>query len=232
MNNRRVLVVDDDLTFLNLMCFALEKDGYKTSKASSGSHALEVLRQEKPDAILLDIMMPDMDGFELCKRIAPRSDAVILFVSALGQTEDIIQGFQVGGDDYIVKPFDFIELLERLKACLRRKEQLQDPDIPLPTVDAQPNWRIDTNRRRVLINGCYVQLTAREFHVLHYLYKNQGRIMSINAILSNVWGPEYIGDRSLVKQFIYRLRNKLETNPSEPRFLLTVHGSGYLFEQD
>ena len=226
----RILVVDDDTRILDLLQLSFQKDGFEVFTVTSGRRALKLAYQEHPDAIILDVMMPGMDGFDVCRRLRDMTDAAILFVTARGLIEDIVHGLQVGGDDYIIKPYAYQELRARLTACLRRRTT--EKPAPVLGVSGEVLWLTDPSRREVFINGRIVQLTPKEFELFRYLAKNQGKVLSADAILANVWGSEYAGERSLVKQFIYRLRRKLEPDPSEPRYIYTLHGSGYVFEGD
>ena len=224
----RVLVIDDDLMLSNLLVMLLDSDGFDVDSAGSGSAGLELAEEFVPDAIILDIRMPGMNGFEVCRRLREKTDAAILFASVKGKPEDIVRGLQVGGDDYVVKPYTYKELSSRLIACLRRRRSGMPPTVLETSGDVM--LVTDPDLRLVFINERQVQLTPTEFEVLKYLMKNQGKVLSQEAILANAWGPEYLGDNSLVKQFVYRLRNKLEAKPSEPHYILTVRGSGYVFE--
>jgi DNA-binding response OmpR family regulator len=225
-----VLVIDDDVTLGNLLTMLLEKDGYEAVHASSGRSGLRIAQESSPDAIILDIVMPDMSGYEVCRKLRETTDAVIVFVSVKGSTEDIIRGLQMGGDDYVVKPYTFAELSNRMLACLRRRGTGKPPTV----LKAAKNLMLitDPDRRLVFVDRREAQLTPTEFEVLMYLMKHQGRVLSPDAILANAWGPEYIGSHELVKQFIYRLRTKLEADPKNPQYILTVRGSGYVFETD
>lgn len=226
----RVLVIDDDVTLANLLCMLFEKDGFETISASNGADGIRLARKHKPDAIILDIMMPGMHGYEVCRRLRKMTDAVIVFVSVKGSTEDIVRGLHLGGDDYVVKPYTYEELSSRVQACLRRRTKDKLP----PVIKASDEVMLvtDPDRRLVFINNEETQLTPTEFEVLKYLIKNQGKVLSADAILANAWGPEYVGERELVKQFIYRLRSKLEPDPKDPKYIQTVRGSGYVFEAD
>ena len=226
----RVLVVDDDPRIVDILILSLEKDGFEVFGAPSGPAALKLAYEVHPDAIILDIMMPGMDGFEVCRRLRDMTDAVIIFVTARGQTEDIIQGLQVGGDDYIIKPYAYQVLLARLTACLRRR--VSDKPFPVMKASGEVLYMTDPTRRHVFVDERIVQLTQKEFEIFSYMVKNQGRVLSADAILANIWGPEYSGEWHLVKQFIYRLRRKLEKDPSNPNHIITVHGAGYVFEAE
>jgi DNA-binding response OmpR family regulator len=224
----RVLVIDDDVTLGNLLCMLLEKDGFEALCATGGAEGLRLAQQERPDGIILDIMMPGMHGYEVCRRLRQITDAVIVFVSVKGTTADIVRGLHLGGDDYVVKPYTYEELSSRLLACLRRRKAGSLP--PIYKASREVMLVTDPDRRLVFINNHETQLTPTEFQVLKYLLKNQGKVLSTDAILANAWGPEYIGERELVKQFIYRLRAKLEQDPSTPKYIQTVRGAGYVFE--
>ena len=226
----RVLVIDDDVTLANLLCMLFEKDGFEAISAPNGPDGLRLARKEKPDAIILDIMMPGMHGYEVCRRLRKITDAVIVFVSVKGRTEDIVRGLHLGGDDYVVKPYTYEELSSRVQACMRRRTKDNLP--PVYKASSEVMLVTDPERRLVFINNKETQLTPTEFEVLKYLIKNQGKVLSADAILANAWGPEYVGERELVKQFIYRLRSKLELDPKDPKFIQTVRGSGYVFEAD
>jgi len=227
-NKVRVLVIDDDVTLGNLLCMLLEKDGFEALCATGGADGLRLAQQERPDGIILDIMMPGMHGYEVCRRLRQITDAVIVFVSVKGTTADIVRGLHLGGDDYVVKPYTYEELSSRLVACLRRRKAGSLP--PIYKASREVMLVTDPDRRLVFINNHETQLTPTEFQVLKYLLKNQGKVLSTDAILANAWGPEYIGERELVKQFIYRLRAKLEQDPSTPKYIQTVRGAGYVFE--
>ena len=226
----RVLVIDDDVTLANLLRMLFEKDGFEALSAPNGADGIRMTRKHKPDAIILDIMMPGMHGYEVCRRLRKITDAVIVFVSVKGSTEDIVRGLHLGGDDYVVKPYTYEELSSRVQACLRRRTKDKLP--PVLKASNEVMLVTDPDRRLVFINNEETQLTPTEFEVLKYLIKNQGKVLSADAILANAWGPEYIGERELVKQFIYRLRTKLEADPKDPKYIQTVRGSGYVFEAD
>lgn len=227
----RVLVIDDQLETLNLLGMRLAEDGFNVEKASSGEEGLRLAYTFHPDVIILDIIMPGMDGLQACEQLRVMTDAVILFVTVRSQTEDVVRGLRAGADDYIVKPYPYQELLARISACLRRRSESQSP--PLRLAYGEARLSADPSRRLVFLNdGRSVQLTPTEFSLLEYLIRNRGRVLSADAILANVWGPGYTGEHQLVKQFIYRLRTKLEPDPSEPEYIITIRGSGYTLEED
>lgn len=227
----RVLLIDDELDTLALLGMRLTEDGFAVEKASSGEEGLRMAYTFHPDVIILDIIMPGMDGLQVCKQLRVMTDAVILFVTVRGHTEDVVRGLRAGADDYIVKPYPYQELMARMKACLRRRSEGKSSPLHLEQEEAMLS--ADPSRRLVFLNdGRSVQLTPTEFSLLEYLIRNRGRVLSADAILANVWGPGYTGEHQLVKQFIYRLRTKLEPDPSDPEYILTIRGSGYTLEED
>ncbi len=224
----RVLVVDDEVDMLEMLKIILTAAGFEVIPAVDGSSGLRSAYQHHPDAVLLDVMMPGLDGFEVCRRMRDLTDAPIIFVTAKADIEDIVAGFAAGADDYLVKPFHQAELLTRLTAALRRsverteeKEQVMFPS---------PSIMLDCDRHELEVSSRKVYLTPNEFKILRLLVRHAGRVLSTDAILSQVWGPEYIGEPDLVKQYIYRLRQKIEPDPDNPRYIRTVRGEGYYFE--
>ena len=174
--------------------------------------------------------MPMHDGFETCRRLREMTDVPIIFLTAKGTVDDIVRGLALGADDYVIKPFNKKELISRLVACLRRAANKEEsPDI---LVFTQGAFVLDRSRRHAVVNGEIVHLTPTEFEVLDYLVRHAGRVLSRDAILTRVWGPEYLGETELVKQFIYRLRQKIEADPRNPRFIHTVPSTGYFFEAE
>ena len=228
-NQLRILAIDDDADFLNIVERMLTRQGYEVIKAMSGAEGLRIAYSAHPHAILLDIMMPSYDGFEVCRRLREMTDTCIIFITAKGRTEDIVRGLSLGADDYITKPFRMEELVSRLSACLRRTSGVQASRVPVPLSDGD-NLILDKSRRQVVVRGDSVRLTAKEFELLEYLIQHAGRVLTKEAILAHIWGSQYIGDADLLKQFIYRLRRKLEEDPREPRYIQTVRGVGYCFE--
>jgi len=225
-----VLVVDDDPQILDLLSMSLHRDGFDVRTAATGEKALKLAYKEPPDAVILDILLPGLDGFEVCRRLRQKTEAVIVFVTAKDETEDVVRGLRMGGDDYIIKPYAYQELVTRLTAALGRRASGTLPPVLKSSGDVL--MLTDPSRRLVFMDGQAIQLTPKEFEVLKYLLKNPGKVLSSDAILRYAWGAEYIGERHLLKQCIYRLRTKLEPNPSRPVHILTVRGSGYVFEPE
>ncbi|HLC03368.1 MAG TPA: response regulator transcription factor [Anaerolineales bacterium] len=228
----RILLIDDDIRSLELLRLSFVKDGYEVMTASSGAEGLRQAYNHHPDAILLDRMMPGMEGLEVCRRLREMTDAVIVFLSVKGVTDDVVRGLQSGADDYVVKPCKYAELKARLEACLRRRSAAA-VGPPVRLAGGEAFLVADPSRRLVFINGGRsVQLTPKEFELLEFLIRNRGRVLSAATILANVWGPGYEGERDLVKQFIHRLRAKLEADPARPGHIVTIRGSGYSLEEE
>lgn len=226
----RVLAVDDEPDVLRMLRVILGGEGFEVFTAEDALSGLRTAYQVDPDVILLDVVMPDVDGFEVCRRLREMTDVPIIFVTARGTIEDIVQGFRLGGDDYVVKPFDRDELVSRVLACLRRSAERGDRggEVLFPAASVM----LDAGRHELVIGNRTAYLTPKEFEVLRLLIRHAGRVLSPDAILVRVWGPEYVGEPDLVKQYIYRLRRKIEPDPSSPRYLRTVRGSGYYFDAE
>ncbi|NIM92151.1 MAG: response regulator [Anaerolineales bacterium] len=227
----RILVIDDEIKVLKILSTRLRMDGFDVFTASTDMAGMRLAYEMHPDVIVLDIIMPGVDGFEVCQRLRTLTDAIIILVSGRRYTEDIVHGLRVGADDYMVKPYNYKELVARMRAFLRRRANAPIP--PFRLTHGEALLVADASRRLIFINdGRSVYLTPKEYDLLVYLVKNQGKVLSADALLANVWGPEYRGEHHLVKQFIYRLRNKIEQDPSNPEFIVTIRGSGYTFEED
>lgn len=226
----RILVVDDSSDVLTVLEAMLEAEGFDVVVARDALSGLRAAYQDHPDAILLDVMMPDMDGFEACRRLREMTDVPIIFVTAKSSIENIVQGLSLGADDYVVKPFERSELISRLSACLRRTGERTDEggDYLFPAESVV----LDCDRHELVVGTRTVYLTPKEFDVLRLLIRHVGKVLSTNAILTRVWGPDWIGEPDLVKQYIYRLRQKIEPDASSPRYLHTVRGGGYYFDSD
>ena len=221
-----VLVVDDDVRILRMMTRILELEGYRVLKAIDGEAALEVLDEETPDLVLLDIMMPDMDGYALCRCIREFSSVPIVMVTAKGADEEKVQGLDAGADDYVTKPFSSNELAARVRAVLRRTKFREDRTEPTFYFD---DLVIDFARHRVMQGKQEVNLTATEYRLLCYLVHNAGRVVTPDQTLENVWGEEYIGEAHLLRVTMARLRQKLKDDAKNSRFILTRPGMGYMF---
>lgn len=225
----RVLVVDDEKLIVKGIRFSLEQDGMEVDCAYDGAEALELARQKEYDVVLLDLMLPVHDGYEVCQRIREFSDMPIIMLTAKGDDMDKILGLEYGADDYITKPFNILEVKARIKAIIRRsskKTVREDKD----TVIKVGELSMEKESRRVFIAGKEVNLTAKEFDLLELFLTNPGKVFSREKLLNIVWGYEYPGDVRTVDVHVRRLREKVETNPSDPRYVYTKWGVGYYYK--
>ncbi|MDE7253222.1 MAG: response regulator transcription factor [Acetatifactor sp.] len=228
MAEKRVLVVDDEKLIVKGIRFSLEQDDLKVDCAYDGEEALEYARNNQYDIILLDVMLPKLTGFEVCQQIREFSSVPIIMLTAKGDDMDKILGLEYGADDYITKPFNILEVKARIKAIMRRvesKTNVKETQKFLERGDVQ----LDCEGRRVYINGQEISLTAKEFEVLELLMNNPNKVYGREALLRLVWGEDYPGDVRTVDVHIRRLREKIEENPSEPKYVHTKWGVGYYF---
>ena len=223
------LIVDDDIRMLRMMQRILELEGYRVRTASDGKAALDAFDEENPDLILLDIMMPDIDGYAICQNIREFSQVPIIMVTSKDNSEEKVEGLDAGADDYITKPFAANELTARVRAVLRRTKLWDERPEP---VFHSGDLVIDFARRRVTLSGQEVNLTATEYRILSYLARNADRIVTPDQILERAWNKEYIGETHLLRVNIARLRQKLRDNPKNPKYILTRSGIGYIMRQD
>jgi len=229
---KRLLVIDRDLRFGEVLQLRLQDDGFEVQQAADAQSGLRSAYDWHPNGILIEVNLPGVDGFEACRRLREMTDAAIVIVSVRGSAQEVVRGLEAGADDYIVKPFDYLLLRARLLACLRRGADSR-PMAPVRLAKTEALLMADPDRRLVFVSdGRSVQLTPREFDLLQYLLRNRGRVLTPEAILANVWGPEYSGEETLVKQFIHRLRMKIEPDPANPEYIVTIRGSGYALEED
>ena len=226
----RVLVVDDDPPSVKMISFLLREEGYDVVSADNGVTALELIDREPPDLVILDVMMPHLDGFEVCRRMRQKVDVPIIFLSAKGETVDKVTGLQLGADDYLAKPFEPAELLARVKAVLRRAEAFVGKGIKSQLTVGDLTLDPVTNQA-IFADGRKVDLTPIEFKLLYCLMRNAGRILSHDLLLSAVWGYDYEGYSNQIAVYIRRLRMKIEKKPEHPKLLMTVRGLGYKFER-
>jgi DNA-binding response OmpR family regulator len=223
-----VLVADDDPLIQRLVRTHLDRAGFKVLSAGDGEEALDTAATEQPDLIVLDLMLPKLDGFEVCRRIREFSLVPVVMLTARGEQVDKLRGFEAGADDYLTKPFAPQELLARVRAVLRRTEQ--GGSTSAPSIVRCGALTIDFVRRRVLVNEDVVKLTPTEFQLLQQLALNAGKVLSHTELLTKVWGPEYRDDRDYLWAYIRHLRRKLEPNPEQPRHILSEPGYGYVLE--
>jgi DNA-binding response OmpR family regulator len=223
-----VLTADDDPHLLRLVMRNLEFEGYEVLTASDGKQALEQIEAREPDLVLLDVMMPKMDGFTVCQRVREFSSVPIIMVTARGQEQDRVRGLDLGADDYLTKPFGVDELLARVRAVLRRSRfTASDQAFASPTLTIG-DITIDYAQHLVTMGGQEVELTPTEYRILAYLAQNAGRVVTQDLLLEHVWGAEYVGESHILQVNVNRLRHKLEPDPVHPRYILTKVGIGYL----
>ena len=227
--SRKVLVVDDEKLIVKGLRFSLEQDGMEVDCAYDGEEALEKAKAGEYDIILLDLMLPKMDGLEVCQQIREFSNVPIIMLTAKGEDMDKILGLEYGADDYVTKPFNILEVKARIKAIIRRAGSKQDKQEKAKTVEVG-ELKLDCEGRRVFISGKEINLTAKEFDVLELLVFNPNKVYSRENLLNIVWGYEYPGDVRTVDVHIRRLREKIEANPSEPKYVHTKWGVGYYFQ--
>ena len=225
--NKSVLVVDDDPRYLRLVEVNLMAEEYDVRTAMNGQEAVETVAAKQPDLILLDVMMPIMDGFTACERIREFSNVPIIILTAKGEERDRVRGLDAGADDYIVKPFSAQELLARVRAVLRRAERQMDDQYHKPIVDHY-ELKLDLARAQVYSNDEEVSLTATEYRLLQTLATTMGRVLTPEELLASVWGTEYRDDKEILWVCLSRLRQKIEPDPKNPIHIVTRQGLGYL----
>jgi two-component system KDP operon response regulator KdpE len=223
--NETILIIDDDRTLIDLLGQSLGKAGYEILSATNGIDGLQVLYKHSVDLVILDVMMPRMDGWETCSRIRDISDVPVIMLTAKDEEADALKGFQCGVDDYVTKPFSFAELTARVKAVLQRARKT--PADSQRKVYVFDELVVDAENSQVTVRGKPVSLTPTEFQLLLTLAQNAGRILSHEQLLSQVWGPEYVGEPGYVKRYIWYLRQKIEADPSAPEYIITERGFGY-----
>lgn len=234
--NNKILVVEDDNTLRETIAYNLVNEGYEATTSADGLKALALALSEDFNLILLDIMLPGLDGFELCRKIRAVKNTPILMLTARDDEIDRIVGLEVGADDYMGKPFSMRELLARIKAMLRRVRLMQEEsvstsqEVQSDEIMRFGNLVIDTIRMEASMDGQNLELKPKEYDLMHYLALNRGRALSRDKILEDVWGWNYIGESRTVDVHIRWLRQKIEVDPAQPKRLITVRGSGYRFE--
>jgi len=226
----KLLIIDDDAKLVQALELYLSKAGYEVITAADGLEGLQEVYAHRPDLIILDIMMPKMDGWKACRRIREVSDVPIIMLTARGQEYDKVKGLKQGADDYVAKPFGLKELAARVEAVLRRTRLPPPAEGAVLYVDEE--LVIDSERWEVSRGGEPLELTATERRLLFYLVDNAGRVLTHRQLLERVWGPEYIDEVDYVKLYVWRLRQKIEEDPSQPRYILTERGIGYKFAKN
>ena len=223
---RKVLVVDDEKLIVKGLKFSLEQDGMEVDCAYDGLEAMEKIKSGNFDIILLDVMLPEKDGFEICQEVREFSDVPIIMLTAKGEDINKILGLEYGADDYITKPFNILEVKARIKALFRRSKRSSENT----SVIERGGLKLDSDARRVFINSKEIDLTAKEFDLLELLVNNPNKVYSRDQLLSIVWGYDYPGDARTVDVHVRRLREKIEDNPKEPKYVNTKWGVGYYFK--
>ncbi len=233
--SKKILIVDDEKAIVDILNHNLKREGYETLQAYDGEEAVEKIKSEKPDLVLLDVMLPKMDGFTVCKVARQTTNIPIIMVTAKEDVVDKVIGLELGADDYITKPFSVREVLARVKANLRKWDGIETSiklnDGEQQTLSFGP-LTLDTYKYEAKVSGRSVELTLREFELLKFLATQQGQVFSREELLEKVWGYEYFGDVRTVDVTIRRIREKIEENPSMPEFLATKRGIGYYFNAE
>ena len=224
---RLILVVDDEPRMARFVRMNLELEGYQVSTVASGMEALNNIREEIPDLVILDIMMPEMDGYETLERIRQVSNVPVIMLTVKAEEEDKVRGLELGADDYVTKPFSPRELVSRVKAALRRAEMPAPLQKTLLVIDQ--DLAVDFQRRTVLVRGKPVKLRPTEYRLLYHLINNAGWVMTHETLLSKVWGYEYRDDTQLLRLYVTYLRQKIESDPSHPKYVFNERGVGYRF---
>lgn len=234
MVGSKVLVVEDDRTLLEVLQYNLTKEGYDVLRASDGVKGLETARSNKPDLVILDVMLPKMDGYEVCRILRKETTVPILMLTAKIEETDRVVGLEVGADDYVTKPFSMRELMARVRAILRRTEMMKKEAVTASSVSSPclkvGDFEIDTARHKVSRGDVPVELSRMEFSLLEFLVRNHGQVFTRDHLLEKVWGYDFAGDTRTVDVHVSWLRRKIETDPAHPKHLVTVRGVGYKFE--
>lgn len=232
----KILIVEDEISLQETLAYSLKKQGYEVVITGDGPSALDVVRSSKPDLILLDIMLPGMDGFEVCRKLRSEVSTPVLMLTARDDEIDRVVGLEVGADDYLTKPFSMRELIARVKAMLRRVKIIRDEINLIHSGTDQSSFfefdkiKIDLGRRELRVDNKIVNLKPKEFELLIYLIRHKNQVLSRDQILESVWGWEYIGDSRTVDVHVRWLREKIEDEPSNPKRIITARGAGYRFE--
>ncbi len=228
LSNKTILVVDDEPRMVRFVRMNLELEGCRVIQSANGLDALEKVRVDIPDMVLLDVMMPEMDGFETLRHIRETSTVPVIMLTVKSEEDDLIKGLELGADDYVTKPFSPRELISRMKAVLRRVE-MESPSTASNVLTIDLDLSVDFQRHEAIVRGERIKLRPTEYRLLYHLVNNPGWVMTHEMLLSKVWGYEYRDDSHLLRLYITYLRKKIESNPSEPKYILTERGVGYRF---
>lgn len=226
----RILVVDDEKIIVKGLKFSLEQEGYEVDCAYDGEEAVALAKQKEYDAMLLDVMLPKYNGYEVCNMVREFSQVPILMLTAKNDDMDKIMGFEYGADDYITKPFNILEVKARVRAIIRRSKSSDKPEKKVISEDVTEGIVIDSESRTVKVDGVEINLTAREFDILELMVNNPNKVYSRENLLQIVWGYDYPGDVRTVDVHVRRLREKIEPNPGEPKYVQTKWGIGYFYK--
>jgi DNA-binding response OmpR family regulator len=230
INYATILVVEDEITIRRFIVINLERNGYKVLEASTGEEALEIIWCEKPDLVILDLMLPGIDGFEVCRRLRKNfTDMAVIMLTARGQDTDKVLGLELGADDYVVKPFNPFELVARVRAVLRRIRKRRSNSMNILRTGP---FQLDLNSQSLFKSGREIDLTPREFNLIKIFIENRNKAINRDDILNLAWGQDFIGDPKTVDVHVRRLREKLEDDPSNPKFVETVWGYGYRWREE
>lgn len=227
--NRVILVVDDEERMARFIRLNLEHDGFQVIEAYNGMDAIQEIREKMPDLVLLDVMLPDIDGFEVLKMIREVSAIPVIMLTAKGEEDDRVRGLELGADDYVTKPFSPREMVSRIRAVLRRNEAAASSTHTHGLIEVDERLKLDFSRREVWVGGELVKLRPTEYRLLYHLVQNAGWVMTYDQLLSKVWGYEYRDEPHYVRLYINYLRQKLEEDPANPKYILTERGVGYRF---
>ena len=227
---KTILIVEDEQNIVDILSFNLSREGYQTLEALDGPTGLQLALEQNPDLILLDLMLPGMDGFEVCRTVRATNKSIgIIMLTARSEDADMLMGFESGADDYVTKPFNILALKARVRALLRRASMSAAQEPAKTSVLTRGHISVDTERRSAYKNGVAIELTMKEFDLIEFLMKNPGRVYSRENLLDLVWGYDYQGDTRTVDVHIRRLREKLELDPAHPEYIVTKWGVGYYF---
>jgi two-component system response regulator RegX3 len=224
-----VLIVEDEESFADPLAFLLRKEGFTTAVAATGQAGLEEFDRNGADIVLLDLMLPGMSGTDVCKALRQRAGVPVIMVTARDSEIDKVLGLELGADDYVTKPYSARELIARIRAVLRRGGEHDEQAAAAPVLSAGP-VRMDVDRHVVTVSGTEVPLPLKEFDLLEYLLRNVGRVLTRAQLIDRVWGADYVGDTKTLDVHVKRLRSKIEPDPADPRYLVTVRGLGYKLE--
>jgi two-component system response regulator RegX3 len=226
----KILIIEDEISFSEALSFLLEKEGYTTRIAETGKEGLDAFKSDTYDLILLDLMIPEISGIDVCRTIRTSSNVPIIMLTAKDSEIDKVVGLELGADDYVTKPYSSRELVARIKAVLRRGSLEDSGSAPSTAVHDVAGIRMDTERHQVSVNGVNISLPLKEFELLEFLLRNAGRVLTRGQLIDRVWGGDYYGDTKTLDVHIKRLRSKIEADPANPVLIQTIRGLGYKFE--